>query len=712
MFLLKLLRVILFVCGVSVHGFFDVRDVTSDIMTSLPKDFSVAVKDIAEALPSKSITIVRGNSTNIRSQDVFELFCMLSEHNVLTTNLDIATKENKQKYYELLKKALDVSDQRTSLILCEPYECENILYELTDNNLIHSMILYIFYWSYGQVSETFLMTIKEAMRVAVITNPRESVFRIYYNQGTSDRLNHLTLVNWWSGRLYKSPVLPPPDKVYHDFKGRVFEVPVLHAPPWHFVKYNNDNTITVTGGRDDKLLALIAKKLNFKYKYYDPPDRSQGSSISGNGTFKGTLGLIWKRKADFFLGDVTMTWERLQAVEFSFMTLADSGAFLTHAPAKLSETLAIIRPFQWEVWPLVFATLLVTGPALWIVIAAQSLWQKRKCDQLSLFSSCCWFTTTLFLRQSSSKEPSSTHKARLVSVLISLGATYVIGDMYSANLTSLIAKPSRERPIGTLSALEEAMRDYGYQLVVESHSSSLAILENGTGVYGRLANLMRRQRVQRVRNVEVGVRLVLSHKRVAVLGGRETLYYDTERFGSHNFHLSEKLYTRYSAIALQIGCPYLETFNNVVMTLFEAGIIAKMTTDEYKNLPEHARRSDPVTESDKQGGEALGDSAAASSQTPQGESTKGLQPVSLRMLRGAFCLLGIGHLLAAISLAVEIQLHRRSKRRKKPAQNEHRKAQKLLVLGKSVLLFKRGCKKVCTSMFTSIDKALGSDVKD
>ncbi|KAL4704898.1 hypothetical protein ACJJTC_018515 [Scirpophaga incertulas] len=36
--------------------------------------------------------------------------------------------------------------------------------------------------------------------------------------------------------------------------------------------------------------------LQAPYKYYDPPDRSQGSSISGNGTFKGTLGLIWKRR--------------------------------------------------------------------------------------------------------------------------------------------------------------------------------------------------------------------------------------------------------------------------------------------------------------------------------------------------------------------------------------------------------------------------------
>ncbi|XP_026729698.1 ionotropic receptor 40a-like [Trichoplusia ni] len=251
------------------------------------------------------------------------------------------------------------------------------------------------------------------------------------------------------------------------------------------------------------------------------------------------------------------------------------------------------------------------------------------------------------------------------------------------------------------------MRDYGYELVVESHSSSLAILENGTGVYGRLANLMRRQRVQRVRNVEVGVRLVLSHKRVAVLGGRETLYYDTERFGSHNFHLSEKLYTRYSAIALQIGCPYLETFNNVLMTLFEAGILAKMTTDEYKNLPEQARRSDPVTESDKQSSDVMGDSAAASQ--PQGESTKGLQPVSLRMLRGAFCLLGIGHLLAAISLAAEIQIQRRSKKKRQPEVSEQKKTQKLLVLGKAVVLFKRGYRRVCHSVYTGMDRALGPE---
>ncbi|CAH2107683.1 unnamed protein product [Euphydryas editha] len=663
--------------------------------------------DIAIGLPTTSLTIVRGNTTDIRSEDILEMMCLLNENNIQVINLDLKTAESKDQYFSYLKKGLDTSEERTSLILCEPVECENLLYEITLNNYIHRSILYIFFWPRGNVSKIFLSSIKEAIRVAVITNPRPGVYRLYYNQATPERLNHLTLVNWWSDRLYKSPALPPADTVYQNLKGRIFNVPVLHAPPWHFVIYKNDSTVNVTGGRDDKLLSLLAKKLNFKYKYYDPPERSQGSRIAGNGTFKGTLGLVWKRKADFFIGDVTMTWERLQAVEFSFLTLADSGAFLTHAPDKLSETLAIIRPFRWEVWSLVGATLLATGPALWAVIAAPTLWNRRKQDQLSLLNNCCWFTTSLFLRQSSTKEPSKRHKARLVSILISLGATYVIGDMYSANLTSLLARPAKEQPIGTLEALEEAMRDKGYELVVEGHSSSLTILENGTGVYGRLARLMRRQRIQRVRSIEVGVRLVLTKRRVAILGGRETLYYDTERFGSHNFHLSEKLYTRYSAIALQIGCPYLESFNNVIMTLFEAGILDKMTTDEYKNLPEHSRRSEPVTESDnaKESSDSI-----ENIQTPQeqSESTIGLEPVTLRMLRGAFCLLCIGYFLAAVILVAEIQVHRKKTNREAKKQIQTVPAK---LMSPSIRV-KGHFEKIFRNMYIIIDKALGHDGKE
>ena len=55
------------------------------------------------------------------------------------------------------------------------------------------------------------------------------------------------------------------------------------------------------------------------------------------------------QEADFFIGDLTVTYERSQAVEFSFLTLVDSELFLTHSPGLLNEALALIRPFHWIV---------------------------------------------------------------------------------------------------------------------------------------------------------------------------------------------------------------------------------------------------------------------------------------------------------------------------------------------------------------------------
>lgn len=158
------------------------------------------------------------------------------------------------------------------------------------------------------------------------------------------------------------------------------------------------------GGRDDKLLTVISNKLNFKFQYFDPPDRSQGSSVLTNGTFQGVLGLVWQRETEFFLGDVAITLERSLAVEFSFLTLADSGAFVTHAPGRLNEALALVRPFQWKVWPLVVLTVVISGPILYALIAMPVMWHRRHRTGLlcqnKLLNDCIWFTTTIFLRQS------------------------------------------------------------------------------------------------------------------------------------------------------------------------------------------------------------------------------------------------------------------------------------------------------------------------
>lgn len=134
------------------------------------------------------------------------------------------------------------------------------------------------------------------------------------------------------------------------------------------------------GGRDDTLLKVVASKMQFKVLYMDPPERTQGSVIGNsdvNLTFSGGIGMIQRREADIFLGDIPLSWERRQAVEFTFFTLADSGAFVTHAPQKLSEALVLIRPFLWEVWPILAITVLISAPALYYIIVIPLLFEDK-----------------------------------------------------------------------------------------------------------------------------------------------------------------------------------------------------------------------------------------------------------------------------------------------------------------------------------------------
>lgn len=62
-------------------------------------------------------------------------------------------------------------------------------------------------------------------------------------------------------------------------------------------------------------------------------------------------------------------------------------------------------------------------------------------------------------------------------------------------------------------------------------------------------------------SVEEGVQMVLNSGTRVVFAGRETLYFNMKKYGIKNFQLSEKLYTRYSALTLQKGCLFLDSLN-------------------------------------------------------------------------------------------------------------------------------------------------------
>lgn len=57
------------------------------------------------------------------------------------------------------------------------------------------------------------------------------------------------------------------------------------------------------------------------------------------------------------------------------------------------------------------------------------------------------------------------------------------------------------------------------------------LLQNGTGTYKAIWSLMIKQSEFLVESTEAGMKLVKDRKKYAIMGGRETFYYDTHRFG-------------------------------------------------------------------------------------------------------------------------------------------------------------------------------------
>lgn len=203
--------------------------------------------------------------------------------------------------------------------------------QIHELNLAHRLSLYIFFWN-AKCLPSVHWNLREPLWAVMITNPRPFVYRIYYNQKTSSNVGKMGLVNWFDGNnlgLNREPILSHVKNIYKDFNGRIFIVPVVHvkapatvnqsvnqsikavqwipisfqSPPWIFISNNNNTLIDPTpmafsndsdvapsfnvAGRDDSLLRILARKMNFQFKYIDV----QSMFTLDNATQPGELGL-------------------------------------------------------------------------------------------------------------------------------------------------------------------------------------------------------------------------------------------------------------------------------------------------------------------------------------------------------------------------------------------------------------------------------------
>lgn len=116
------------------------------------------------------------------------------------------------------------------------------------------------------------------------------------------------------------------------------------------------------------LLDALAKELNFTYQLDLIPDGKYGFYDKEKKEWNGVVRHIMDKKADMGVGDITITHERRQAVDFTmpFMTLGIS--ILYAKPEKEAKTIfSFMKPFSNLVWLCIAASIFVLVILLFIL---------------------------------------------------------------------------------------------------------------------------------------------------------------------------------------------------------------------------------------------------------------------------------------------------------------------------------------------------------
>lgn len=213
---------------------------------------------------------------------------------------------------------------------------------------------------------------------------------------------------------------------------------------------NNSKTLKMRP-KDLELANLIASALKVKYEIIQSTD-GEFARMLENGTFTGPVGLAQRDEVDFVICDLTITTERMTAVDFTYPFFFGGFTFATKKPQFSPKFLAVVYPFTKEVW-ISIAVCLVLMCLLFYMI-------NRKKHTLQ---SMALKTYGSFLNKCNVYESDKWHK-RLLALFWEVGCMFITFG-YTAVLLSFLTLPTRERGIQNWQELSDAVITGEYHAV-------------------------------------------------------------------------------------------------------------------------------------------------------------------------------------------------------------------------------------------------------
>ncbi|CAH1738274.1 unnamed protein product [Aphis gossypii] len=334
------------------------------------------------------------------------------------------------------------------------------------------------------------------------------------------------------------------------------------------------------------LVEEMAKYNGFKFKFTTNQDYG---TMQKTGKWSGMIGELQSMRADLAICDLTITFDRRNAVDFTtpFMTLGIS--ILYAKPEKKKPQLFwFLNPLSFSVW--MYTATAYLGVSLFLFMLARMTpfeWElphpvkpgDNTMENSMTLLNCLWFSIGSVLCAGCEVLPKAV-STRLVAGMWWFFAL-IMTSSYTANLTASITSGRLETPIKNVDDLsKDSNIQYG---CYEEGSTASFFQRSNLSLYQRMWSVMESSNpTVFTKSNQEGVDRVLKGKgRYAFLMESSSIEYQTER-NCNLMEIGNTLDSKGYGIAMPMNSPYRTLISESVLRLQESGFMRELKDKWWK----------------------------------------------------------------------------------------------------------------------------------
>ncbi|XP_078382294.1 glutamate receptor ionotropic, kainate 2-like [Oculina patagonica] len=417
-------------------------------------------------------------------------------------------------------------------------------------------------------------------------------------------------------------------------QGKIFKIVVVENAPYVMEKKHVDGSFLYEGYCID-LLNELARHLKFTYEIYTSPDGLYGAETE-NGTWDGSIGELMSKRADIAVAELAITEEREKVVDFTvpYMHYTEDLLMKKASSSRSIDLLQFMNPFDNYVWITILAIVLFISVAVFVLNYFSPYGYKDDngqgtSEELNFFNSA-WFAFASILQQGADNTP------RSLSGRILTGSYWfcilILVSTYTANLAAFLTVKNAQHPIRNL----EDIVDSPYKVAVVESSSQYELFKTSQyEPYRKIWHKIQKENTI-VKNTSEGVQWVREKDEFVFIYDRPFLRYVAHLQPCDLTTVSGLALAKGLALAFQENDPHVDDFTLAILRLHENDFLNSLRRKWWETNNECPKEQETML-----------------SQTR----------IDLMSMLGVYVVLGVGIVVAFLTLIAEILWKRRAKQK-------------------------------------------------